>query len=55
VRTSGGNPEKLIASTKLESEPQYSPDGQVIAFVSTRSGASEIWACDRNGGHAGRN
>ncbi len=42
-------PVKLIASTMNESNPQYSPDGQRIAFASNRSGSFEIWACDREG------
>lgn len=41
--------EKFIASTKKENNPQYSPDGQHIAFESDRSGSSEIWVCDREG------
>jgi Tol biopolymer transport system component len=44
-------PAKFIASTKPELEPDYSPDGQRIAFMSQRSGVPEIWACDRDGSH----
>ena len=40
---------KLIASSRLDHEPQYSPDGDSIAFVSTRSGDMEIWKCDSDG------
>jgi Tol biopolymer transport system component len=39
----------LIASTKLEGDPQFSPDGQKISFMSDRSGHQEIWVCDSNG------
>ena len=39
----------FIASTKSEDHPQYSPDGSRIVFVSRRSGAHEIWICDRDG------
>jgi Tol biopolymer transport system component len=42
-------PVKFIASTMLENSPQYSPDGQQIAFDSNRSGSREIWVCDREG------
>jgi Tol biopolymer transport system component len=42
-------PAKFIASTTMEYAPQYSPDGQRIAFNSFRSGSREIWVCDREG------
>ena len=31
--------------------PQFSPNGEHIAFQSTRSGWSEIWIADRDGSH----
>jgi Tol biopolymer transport system component len=40
-----------IASTWTEDNPQFSPDGQHIAYQSVRSGRSEIWVCDRDGSH----
>jgi Tol biopolymer transport system component/DNA-binding winged helix-turn-helix (wHTH) protein len=46
-----GAPSKLIASTRIDSEPQYSPDGSRIVFSSDRSGRDEIFVCDRNGGN----
>lgn len=42
-------PTKVIASTGVNSEPQFSPDGKRVAFVSWRSGNGEIWACDSDG------
>jgi Tol biopolymer transport system component len=42
-------PTRLIASTANESNPQYSPDGERIVFVSNRSGPIEIWLSDRDG------
>ena len=40
---------KLIASSRYDAAPRYSPDGNRIAFVSLRSGASEIWTCAGDG------
>lgn len=45
----GEPPTKLIASSRDDEDPQYSPDGKTIAFASTRSGPSEIWTCSSNG------
>ena len=36
-------------STRLDHIPQYSPDGNRIAFVSNRSGSYEIWLCEADG------
>ncbi len=50
--TEGGKanpPEKLIASTRNDDLPQFSPDGKRVAFVSQRSGNTEIWTADANG------
>ena len=46
---SAGSPDKFISSTRMESGPQFSPDGTKIAFESTRSGAYEIWVCRSDG------
>jgi len=40
---------KLIASTRAESNTQYSPDGSRVAFQSDRSGKGEIWVCNGDG------
>ena len=44
-----GEPEKLIASSGLDYHPDYSPDGQRIAFSSNRSGVGNIWVCESDG------
>lgn len=45
----GTAPRRLIASTRVDCSPEFSPDGTRIAFSSTRSGSSEIWVCNRDG------
>jgi Tol biopolymer transport system component len=40
---------RFIASTRHEFEPQYSPDGDRIAFTSERSGGAHIWICKNDG------
>ncbi|MFN0109923.1 MAG: winged helix-turn-helix domain-containing protein, partial [Blastocatellia bacterium] len=42
-------PTVLIASTRLEVQPESSPDGSSIAYVSARSGRREIWLSDSAG------
>jgi Tol biopolymer transport system component/predicted Ser/Thr protein kinase len=42
-------PTELISSRQKQIGPQYSDDGEHIAFVSDRSGSFEIWACNRDG------
>jgi Tol biopolymer transport system component len=44
----------LIESTQVDSNPQYSPDGRKIAFVSDRSGTQELWLADSDGSNAAR-
>lgn len=40
---------RLIASTAMDSAPQYSPDGKRIAFESGRSGIHGIWVSNADG------
>ena len=42
---------QLIASTRRDFDPQFSPDGSKIAFVSDRTGGWEIYVSDAQGGH----
>jgi len=43
----GSSPTRLVSSTRWDTNPQYSPDGERIAFVSDRTGEFELWTCDR--------
>jgi hypothetical protein len=38
-----------FASTEMDREPQFSPDGTKIVFTSARSGNSELWLCEAEG------
>ncbi len=42
-------PVQLIASTMREDTPQFSPDGEWIAFSSDRAGSTDIWVGRRDG------
>jgi Tol biopolymer transport system component len=46
-----GEPQKVIASSREDHSPSFSPDGERIAFVSNRTGHSEIWTARRDGSH----
>jgi Tol biopolymer transport system component len=50
--TNSARPLKLIGSSRGEDSPQFSPDGQKIAFTSNRSGNDEIWVCQSDGSNA---
>jgi len=48
VRTVG-EPASIIASTRAEISPRFSPDGKRIAFESDRDGYPEIWVAASDG------
>jgi len=48
----GTPPRNFVASNRIESLPQYSPDGRQVAFSSDRSGQMEIWVCDSQGANS---
>ncbi len=45
----GINPKCIISSTFPDSDPCVSLDGRQIVFASHRSGARQIWRCERDG------
>jgi eukaryotic-like serine/threonine-protein kinase len=44
-----GQPNPLVRSTRVDSQPSFSPDGKRIAFQSNRSGSFEIWVSNGDG------
>lgn len=49
VSTDGGEPKQLTDGIGSESNPQWSADGQIIRFLSTESGSSQIWEINADG------
>ncbi|PYV27227.1 MAG: S9 family peptidase, partial [Acidobacteria bacterium] len=52
IASAGGEARQLTQGEGSDSHPRWSPDGQSLAFVSTRSGKSQIWILPLNGGEA---
>jgi acylaminoacyl-peptidase len=48
-----GEPWRLAASDKGASAPRFSPDGQFVYFLSSRSGSNQLWRTDIVASHAG--
>ncbi|HEV8231363.1 MAG TPA: hypothetical protein VGQ75_03370 [Thermoanaerobaculia bacterium] len=51
---SGGAPRRLTSGDKRDSDPEFSPDGRRIGFLSNRDGSSQIWTVDLSGGEPAR-
>jgi Tol biopolymer transport system component len=47
-----GAPVRLISSTRSDHNPQYSPDGNRVVFLSARSGSLEVWVSAGDGSNA---
>jgi dipeptidyl aminopeptidase/acylaminoacyl peptidase len=48
----GGAPVQFTRGGKCDAQPNWSPDGRTLAFVSDRGGDKQIWLIDRFGGEA---
>jgi dipeptidyl aminopeptidase/acylaminoacyl peptidase len=47
-------PQRLTNSSVSSSEPEWSPNGDAVYFLSTRSGSSQVWRLPLAGGEAAR-
>ncbi len=52
VSSDGKTLRQLTAAKASDTGPRWSPDGREIAFISSRSGSSQIWTIDLSGGEA---
>ncbi len=49
MRDNGTDPVRLTDGTSEDTMPAWSPDGQRIAFISTRSGNRDVWVMNADG------
>lgn len=54
VPYAGGEPRQLTAGRRHDSAPRWSPDGQMLAFVSDREGTRQIYLLPLGGGEPRR-
>ncbi len=52
VDMAGGAARALTSGQKNDTDPQFAPDGRTLAFLSTRSGTSQVWSLPLEGGEA---
>ncbi len=51
VDAQGGQARPVLTGVAFETDPVFSPDGKSIAFVSDRSGVTNLWIADADGSH----
>ncbi|WP_046060114.1 S9 family peptidase [Paracidovorax citrulli] len=52
VPLEGGAPWPLTGGTSTDNNPRWSPDGKQVAFISMRTGSSQVFVIARHGGEA---
>jgi imidazolonepropionase-like amidohydrolase/Tol biopolymer transport system component len=48
----GGAATRITSGPAYDMQPNFSPDGKMIAFVSDRNGSENLWLADADGGNA---
>ncbi len=54
LRTPKANPVRLTQSDASSTDPEWSPGGDAVYFLSARSGSSQVWRLPLSGGEAAR-
>src|SRR5262249_50245391 len=49
VPVTGGEPRRITNDPKSDSRPRWSPDGKTLGFLSSRDGASQVYAAPPDG------
>ena len=49
VPMEGGEAKALATGLAFDSQPRYSPDGKLVAFLSDRDGAQNVWVMNADG------
>jgi dipeptidyl aminopeptidase/acylaminoacyl peptidase len=52
VALEGSDPRELTSGANNDFDPQFSPDGKQLAFLSTRGGSPQVWVLPTAGGEA---
>jgi len=52
VPAAGGASRRLTTARAMDTQPRWAPDGRSVAFLSDRSGKTQIWSIDITGGEA---
>jgi dipeptidyl aminopeptidase/acylaminoacyl peptidase len=50
MKADGSEQRQMTAGRNNDSEPQFTPDGKALSFVSTRSGEPQVWTIPVDGG-----